>query len=532
MSLTLGDLVSQPELGLELVAASPACLRRPVAGAHAIEIANPTRWLDTSWVLLTTGLRLRGDAATQRALVVEAADRGLTAIGFGVGVIFRSVPSALLDEAKRRDFPIFTIAPETPFREIVGFVERSLASSDFRLLKRRVGIEASLADAMAEEDPEEALIRRLGSLMEASVIMYRLDGRVAGAVGAAPRQAIWRELVADPSRTEFAVGRWLVFAEPVLAGNEVRRWLTVATRQSGAAEQLARGVVHTAARLLGVVDLARDAMRAGERALRAELLDQLLDPSRAVDVPADRFASFGFDADREARIALLVSDGLGESGAPADVSDASRVARVVETAAQTDGCPCLVARRRGLLTILFQERERDIEDWVARLAAEGFEPLAGIGRAFRGGGGGALASLRDAELALDHLRRASQDGGQRSLRFEDFGLAEWLLASAEPHAVEEKAAALLQPLRAHAELYRTLLAWLELDLDVPATARALHLHENSLRYRLRRIEAVLGRSLREGRTIVDLYLATTSERAALDLQAQPAKADRVRVGAR
>ena len=324
------------------------------------------------------------------------------------------------------------------------------------------------------------------------------------------------------------MGRWLVFAEPVLAGNEVRRWLTVATRQSGAAEQLARGVVHTAARLLGVVDLARDAMRAGERALRAELLDQLLDPSRTVDVPGDRFASFGFDADREARIALLVSDGLGESGAPADVSDASRVARVVETAAQTDGCPCLVARRRGLLTILFQERERDIEDWVARLAADGFEPLAGIGRAFRGGGGGALASLRDAELALDHLRRASQDGGQRSLRFEDFGLAEWLLASAEPHAVEEKAAALLQPLRAHAELYRTLLAWLELDLDVPATARALHLHENSLRYRLRRIEAVLGRSLREGRTIVDLYLATTSERTALDVRAQPAKTDRDR----
>jgi purine catabolism regulator len=520
VSLTLGDLVAQYELGLELVVGTPGCMRRPVAGAHAIEIANPTRWLDTSWVLLTTGLRLRGDAATQRALVVEAADRGLTAIGFGVGVIFRSVPSALLDEAEARDFPIFTVAPETPFRVIVGFVERSLASSDFRLLKRRVGIEASLADAMAEDDPEEALIRRLGSLMEASVIMYRLDGRVAGAVGAAPRQAIWRELVADPSRTEFAVGRWLVFAEPVLAGNEVRRWLTVATRQSGAAEQLARGVVHTAARLLGVVDLARDAMRAGERALRAELLDHLLDPSRTVDVPADRFASFGFDADRDARIALLLSDGHGESGA-ADVSDASRVARVVETAAQAAGCPCLVARRRGLLTILFQERERDIEDWVARLSTEGFEPLAGIGRAFRGGGGGALASLRDAELALDHLRRADHDGGRRSLRFEDFGLAEWLLASAEPHAVEEKAAALLEPLRAHAELYRTLLTWLESDLDVPATARALHLHENSLRYRLRRIEAILGRSLREGRSIVDLYLATTSERAAVDVHAAP-----------
>jgi purine catabolism regulator len=516
MSLTLGELVAQRDLGLELVAGSPAALRRPVAGAHAIEIANPTRWLDTSWVLLTTGLRLRGDAKAQRALVAEAAERNLTAIGFGVGVIFRSLPAALRDEALARDFPIFTIAPETPFRQIVGYVERSLASSDFRLLRRRVGIEASLADAMAEEDPEEALIRRLGTLMEASVVMYRLDGRVAGAVGAAPRQAIWRELQADPSRTEFAVGRWLVFAEPVLAGNEVRRWLTVATRQSGAAEQLARGVVHTAARLLGVVDLARDAMRAGERALRAELLDHLLDPSRTSDVPAERFVSFGFDADREARIAVLASEDRDNGGGQPDLVEASRVAGIVETAAQIAGCPCLVARRRGLLTILFQEQERDLEDWVARLAAEGFEPLAGIGRAFHGGGAGALASLRDAELALAHLRRAAPGTG-RSLRFEDFGIAEWLLASAEPHAVQEKAGALLDPLRGHPELYRTLIAWLESDLDVPATARALHLHDNSLRYRLRRIESVLGRSLREGRTIVDLYLATTTERAAIDV---------------
>jgi purine catabolism regulator len=57
VSLVLRELLDQPELGLELVAGSPAALRRPVAGAHAIEIANPTRWLDRNWVLLKTGIR-------------------------------------------------------------------------------------------------------------------------------------------------------------------------------------------------------------------------------------------------------------------------------------------------------------------------------------------------------------------------------------------------------------------------------------------------------------------------------------------
>lgn len=522
MPLTLRELLAQDDLGLELLTGSQAALRREIAGAHPIEIANPTRWLDRDWVLLTTGIRLRGDVKAQRELVAEAAERQLAAIGFGVGIIFRSVPTALLEEAQSRDFPLFTVARETPFREIVGFVDRALASSDYWLLRRRVGIESSLADAMASDDPEEALVRRLGALVGASVIVYHLDGRIANSVGAAPRGAIWRELQADPSRLEFSVGRWSVVAEPVLAGDEIQRWLTVATRGQGAAAELARTVVHSAARLLGVVDLAREAIRTGERTLRAELLDHLLDPGRSVDIPADRLAAFGFDIDRETRVALVESDRIGAEGGRG-VGESSRAVRVIEVSARRAGAPCLVARRRGWLTIVFQERERDFEDWMSRLVADGFEPRAGVGRPFRGGGKGALASLRDAELALDHLRRTGAGKSRRTLRFEDFGLAEWLLASADQRAVDEKAAALLDPLRRHPELYRTLLAYVERNLDVPETARALHLHQNSLRYRLGRIEEILGRSLREVRTIVDLHLATTTERFGHSLQAEASR---------
>jgi purine catabolism regulator len=475
-------------------------------------------------VLLTTGIRLRGDAAAQRELVAEAAAKPLTAIGFGVGVIFRSVPAALLDEAERRNFPLFTIAPETPFREIVGFVERSLASDDFRVLRRRITIESSLADALASEDPEEALVRRLGSLIEASVILYGLDGRVATSIGAAPREAIWQELAGDPSRTRFEVGRWGVVAEPVLTGQEVRRWLIVATRRRSLSEELVVDVVHSAARLLGVVDLVRDATRADDRTLRAELLDQLLDPVRGAYVPHERLASCGFNADRELRVALLESRRWASESAGPRASDTGRAARLVEMAAEESRCPCLVAVRRGRLTIVFQERERDVEDWTARLSAQGVDLIVGVGRPFSSGGGGALESMRDAELALEHLRHVAPaaDGRGRSLRFEGFGLADWLLASADARTFETKAEISVAALRANPELFRTLLAYLDCDLEVPRTARRLHLHENSLRYRLRRIETILGRSLRELPTIVDLHLATVAERAALGSGLGPA----------
>ncbi len=512
MTLVLRDLLAERELGLELVSGDPAALRRTVAGAHAIEIPDPTRWLDRGWVLLTTGLRLRGDAEAQRALVREAGARRLAAIGFGEGVVFKKVPAALLEEARSRDFPLFAIAPETPFREIIGFVDRALASDGFRTLKRRLDIETSLVDSLAGDDPEQGLVRRLGSLVDASAVLYRPNGRVVTSVGAAPLEAIWRELGNDPARTQLTVGRWDVVVEPVLAGDDTHGLLAVATRQHGGVDELTRAAARSAARLLGVVDLAREAIRVGERTVRAELLDLLLDPTRAADVPDGRLQAAGFDSERDLRVALVEVTQRLRGGTTQRAAELSRAESTVELAAQASGSAAIVARRRGRITVLFQERERDAEGWIARLAAAGFAPAAGIGRPFRHGGGGAVASLRDAELALDHVRRSGATDRLPSLRYEDFGLAEWLLASAEPGMVEERASSWLAPLRANEELFRTLLTYLDLDMDIQETAAALHLHENSLRYRIKRVEALVGASLRELPTLVDLHLATAADR--------------------
>lgn len=45
------------------------------------EIANQAQWLDRHWAPLTTGSRLHSDTSAVRALVREAVERRLTAIG-------------------------------------------------------------------------------------------------------------------------------------------------------------------------------------------------------------------------------------------------------------------------------------------------------------------------------------------------------------------------------------------------------------------------------------------------------------------
>jgi DNA-binding PucR family transcriptional regulator len=80
------------------------------------------------------------------------------------------------------------------------------------------------------------------------------------------------------------------------------------------------------------------------------------------------------------------------------------------------------------------------------------------------------------------------------------------------------AARYLEPLaglgRLGTELETTLRAWFDEGMRVEDTARALHVHPNTLRHRIRRFEEATGATLRDPRAIVELWWALERRRLA------------------
>ena len=109
-------------------------------------------------------------------------------------------------------------------------------------------------------------------------------------------------------------------------------------------------------------------------------------------------------------------------------------------------------------------------------------------------------SYRDALLAVERVT----DG---QLAYEDFDLATLLLAEVPPEHIRPRVEELLAPLKANPPLLEALVEYFARDMDVNATAEAMHVHPNTLRYRLGRVEKLLGRSLRRPATIAELTLA-------------------------
>src|SRR5688572_1237243 len=138
--LTLRALVE--EVGLELVAGKSAS-DVPVRWVHITELLDPTPWLSGGELLLTTGIQLT-EPAEQRRLVTRLVEHHLAGLGFGSGFGHESLPSALVDEARKRDFPLFEVPYEMPFIAITEQAFTTLINEHYDVLRRSVAIQKRL----------------------------------------------------------------------------------------------------------------------------------------------------------------------------------------------------------------------------------------------------------------------------------------------------------------------------------------------------------------------------------------------------
>jgi purine catabolism regulator len=483
--LRLADLLAEEPFGLELISGGPDAAEREVRGAHAVEVDAPARWLGRDWIMLTTGVRLRRNADAQRALVPQLEEGGAAALGFGVGLSFKRVPPALVALARERGFPVFEVPYETPFREIVRFVDSALTSGEEQVFRRLTALQRYLVDALRTPQPERAMVDRLAGFLDASVLLLDADGTPGIVAGKPPVDALLRAVCAEPpGLLELEVDGWHAVATAV--GQTTRR-LVLASPRRGFIAKLAKPAAEATAPLLAAMARLSDVLRDQESAVKGALLEEALESVEARDpLPvAARAAAFGLDFSEPARM-IVIRSPMDLSGVRRELIGRLERARI----------PHLVQVRDGAITALVQSSKiAAVLEGLADAAIGIGRPVTAIVDAHH--------SLRDAGLAV---RR-----GDGVTRFEDFDLATFMISEIAPERLDPKVDEILAVLRANPPLHEALSAYFEHDLDIAATAASLHMHRNSLRYRLARAEQVLGRSLKQPATIAAIHIALVAE---------------------
>lgn len=470
--MDLEELLDRGELGLVPVVHGRQV---PVRGAHVVEIGQPTRWVPPGWVLLTTGLRL-SSAAECRELVTELAGGGVAGLGFGVGLVHDDVPGALVDEARHRELPLFAVPEATPFREIVRAVDTAVLDRDLDAFRRAAAITDTLTGLLGGPAPQEALVHGLARALRCGAALHRPDGSVlaadpsSGAEVARERWTRFRALPVTGPPVEVVDADGL-FAAAVRAGGTERAWLVAGASRGSVPVPLIVRAVALVARLLAGLAAAGDDDAARHRRERAAELRRLIDGT----APRTRSVVPAPPHDRTRTVLVLAPH--------VELPDAERV---------LDGLRAgyLLDERDGAVVAL-------VEDVPSALPVAGsatVRPDAPVGPAYG-----------NARLAA---RRSALTGGG-PVRAEDLPVLERIVLELGADRTAQLAGEVLTPL--DATLQDTLRTWLAHRQDVPATARALHVHENSVRHRLGRVRRLVG-DLRDPSVLAAVHLALLTER--------------------
>ncbi|MER6124088.1 PucR family transcriptional regulator [Streptomyces sp. NPDC001795] len=553
MPPTLASLVHHSALKLS-VRAGEDRLDVPVRWAHVSELADPVPYMEGGELLLITALKLDAeDPQAMRRYVKRLVGAGVVGLGFAVGVNYDEIPKALVDAAEEEGLPLLEVPRRTPFIAISKAVSAAIAADQYRAVTAGFAAQRELTRQALNEGPE-GLLAALAGQVDGWAALYDASGAV---VAAAPEWAMRRaaRLTVDverlrerPAPASAVVGgpsgEDRVELHSLGTGRRPRAALAVGTATAlGTAERYA---VHSAIALLTLTTERSRSLHAAEQRLGAAVLRMLLagQPDHARAVAGELYGEL-----LDAPFRLILAESASASAARAHADGHARVTptpppAVAPAAAGTKGDPLgglaetveSAAARAGEAVLVVPDGERlvvlAVDGGAAVAACQEYAPAVQAARAATreqpapdedelvvgmsapAGPIATAAAYKQAEQALSVARRR----GRSLVEHEELAAGSVLPLLADD-AVRAFADGLLRALREHdatgrGDLVASLRAWLSHHGQWDAAAADLGVHRHTLRYRMRRVEEILGRSLDDPDVRMELWLALKATAAA------------------
>jgi hypothetical protein len=490
----LKTLLDLPGLHLRLRTGADL-LDRKVTRIYGTELPDPGRYLSAGELVLSGLLwwQRPGDAEPFVAAMARAGAAALAASGADSD----GIPQDLIDACARHRIPLLEVPPELSFSVITERVVLALAAGSEGARKR-------LLSAATDDASLSTLLGHAATELGAPCWVLSATGRVVSGNEETPPPVdkLVARFVSAQGHPSGVHGHTLL----PIGGRHAVPWLLAV----GA--ELTSGATEIAEELAGLIGLARSrddqVRRVGDRV--AEPLIRLLGSGSATGAElADAFAASGLPADATVRVVLARTPGAGAGRELLGELFAGHPARVLIGALGEDAYA------------LVETDDDWPADWTtsAIRALSTVEPMLGASRVLLGIGGPAqISGLRGAAEEARHAVVAAANRTERVavVAGEEIGMHRLLLAGAPDELRAALRRRVLGPLLAYdaeqnSDLVRTVRVFLECSGSPARAAKALHVHVNTLRYRIGRASELLDVDLTNFTEQVEVYLALLAD---------------------
>lgn len=471
MPITLNDLAQTPELRSRVIAGAQGC-DELVSWAHVCELPDPSEWLGKGDLLMTTGIGVPHDRVQQVAYIQRLHAGGVAGMMIGDNMKAPACLDALIAEAESLGFPVIMTDYGVPFSAVTKTVMEAYKQQEYARKNAITKIyETARLSIQGIGLPQ--LLKSLGADVGAVLHLVEPDTLhpwMAGLQGLpkSHRDALLmrpRSVRSTPivQRCTVPGGETVLMPVPSYRGGLLA---------SHSSEALDYGLLHHIVAVIGIELERLKVERETRLRLGSELIDDLLQKRILPRQAQGRLEASGADI---SQLRIAVCDGT------------HLTVREIDQAFLQQGFELLM-RAQGQEVIFLCWNDYSLE----RLQST-FKVLIGASDAFDYLDDCANA-LREARLALTHAT-----AGVPLCFYSDAGVsAPWL-----PQNLHDATEAFHKVLGSLAEydkaqnasLLYTLRIFLENNRSWVNASLKLHIHKQTLVYRVRRIEEITGRSL-------------------------------------
>jgi len=469
--ISVDELATIKALGVHYLAGSSGGYRA-VTWAHVCDLPDPWQWVGAGDLVMTTGRGLPSTEQDQVDWLERLAEVGVSGLVLALRPGSAQICSAMLDKANALNMPMLGADFSVHFVELA----RAVIESSIQMQRERADITTRIYDAHA------TAVRQGRSPQERFAATARAARHQVWLLDAADHEVVLASNPAIPVPDE---GR-----EGVTTIQLPTRPPTIFVAERASPGPLVEGMLEHLTSLAALeceqVARDRDRQRTAGAELLAALVDERLDMGPAW--PELRNRRLGEE------VVLAVCRSADESALPhIDIQ---------HTAPFRDIAPLLL-HRSPLLFAMVPDDDRILEGLQHAL---GTESRLGISNPVAASGS-LRECLHEAHLALAR----TDDESALIVRYADQAHS----VSLVPRSVDGCKAlveAILGPLlrydHEHAsDLVNTLRMFLSLDRSAQLTADTLHIHRQTLTYRLRRINELTGRSAAASADVAAFWIA-------------------------
>ncbi|MFJ5261840.1 PucR family transcriptional regulator [Streptomyces sp. NPDC088387] len=553
--MRLRALLDTDALGLGLLGGEDE-LDRTVRGVMTTDLRDPSRYLSGGELVLT-GLAWRRDESDSEPFVRILAQAGVAALAAGEAEL-GDVPDDLVAACARHRLPLFAVHESVAFATITEHVVRQVSGE-------RAGDLAAVVDRhrrMMTSGPAgggpDVVLDLLGSDLDLRAWVLSPTGRlIAGpkeggpvlAAGVCARLAAEQLAAArtgrrGPHRVLVGTSTYSLFpirggGRAPAASRDVREtvlsdWLLAVEADAGDWPEERLDLVHGVTQLIAVERDRRDAARTVRRRLAQEVLELVQTGAAPAEIAARlRVAApvllpgLGAAPHWQVIVARVEWDGADAESGPiaqalleeilvdplstgSEGSDRIAVAHTGDEAVALVPLPAVSSEHDGSESgLLAESLLESVRDPLSAGLEEDGRVTLGVSAAVHSAEG-----LRGALEEARHARRvaAARPGRVCAAGHQELASHVLLLPFVPDDVRRAFTARLLDPLRDYdrrhrAELIPTLEAFLACDGSWTRCAARLHLHVNTLRYRVGRIEQLTSRDLSRLEDKLDFFLA-------------------------